>query len=442
MKDGTRPNRREFLGLSAALAASGAMLPQGLFSSTESGRPVRLGFVGVGGRGSYLLRTALDIGGVEVPAICDINQQNLDRSIRLVERRGLPKPTGYSRGPVDYRRMVESEELDAVINATPMELHTPVMVAAMEAGCYGATEVPVAITEDECWELVETAERTGRQCMMLENYCYFRNVTMVLNMVNAGLFGDLAHCETGYQHDTRYVVFGPDGELLWRAQHKMTRNGNLYPTHALGPAAWWLGLGRGDRMDHLVSMSSRGGLGLKHYAVEKFGADSHAAHQTYTQGDVNTTLIRTEKGRTITLYYDTTLPRPFQMIYRLQGTKGIYSGDMEKVFFEGLSPRAHQWEDESVYSEKYDHPMWKTLGDKAEGYSHGGGDYMMIYQFLAAVRAGLPTPIDVYDSAAWSVISPLSEKSTAMRSRTVDIPDFSRGKWKEERELSFPGIEM
>ena len=169
----------------------------------------------------------------------------------------------------------------------------------------------------------------------------------------------------------------------------------------------------------MVSMSSAGGLGLKHYAVEKFGADSKAASMTYTQGDVNTTLIRTEKGRTITLYYDTTLPRPFQMIYRLQGTKGIYHGDLGKVYFEGLSPKEHNWEDEAAYSERYDHPMWRTLGEKAKGYSHGGGDYMMIYQFLAAVRAGVPTPIDVYDSVAWSVISPLSEKSTAMRSRTA-----------------------
>ncbi len=438
-------SRREFIRNTAAVtaaAAGAAFAPSALFSGPEAAKPVRLGFVGVGSRGTYLLRTALDIGGVEVVALCDIDPEHLARAQRMVERRGMPRPAAYGNGPQDYRRMVESEQLDAVVNATPMELHTPVMVAAMEAGCHGATEVPVAINEDECWQLVETAERTGRQCMMLENYCYFRNVTMVLNMVAAGLFGELVHCETGYQHDTRYVVFGPDGEMLWRANHKLTRNGNLYPTHSLGPAAWWLGIGRGDRFEHMVSMSSAGGLGLRHYASEKFGADHPTAHHSYSQGDINTTLIRTAMGKTITLYYDTTLPRPFQMIYRLQGTQGIYSGDMDKVFFEGLSPEAHKWEEADKYAGQYEHPMWRTLGEKAKNYSHGGGDYMMIYQFLAAIRAGVPTPIDVYDSVAWSVISPLSEKSVAMRSRTVDIPDFSRGKWKEARELTFPGIEV
>lgn len=435
-------SRREFIRNSAAAAAAGALAPSALLSSPGSGKPVRLGFVGVGSRGTYLLRTALDIGGVEIVAICDIDADHLARAQRLVERREMPTPAAYGNGPEDYRRMVESEQLDAVVNATPMELHTPVMVAAMEAGCHGATEVPVAVNVDECWQLVETAESTGRQCMMLENYCYFRNVTMVLNMAAAGLFGQLVHCETGYQHDTRYVVFGPEGQMLWRANHKLTRNGNLYPTHALGPAAWWLGIGRGDRFDHMVSMSSAGGLGLRDYAAQKFGADHPTAHHAYSQADVNTTLIRTANGKTITLYYDTTLPRPFQMIYRLQGTSGIYHGDLDKVYFEGLSPEAHKWEEADAYAEKYDHPMWRTLGEKAKGYSHGGGDYMMIYQFLAAVRTGVSTPIDVYDSVAWSVISPLSEKSVAGRSRTVDIPDFSRGKWKEPRELTFPGIEM
>lgn len=436
-------SRREFILGSAAAAMTGALSPSTLLSRPESdGRPVRLGFIGVGSRGTYLLRTALDIGGVEVVAVCDINEENLSRAQRTVERRGMPTPAGYGNGPEDYLRMLESERMDAVIDCTPQELHARVMLAAMEAGCHGGSEVPLAMTEDDCWRLVETAERTGRQCMMLENYCYFRNVTMVLNMVNAGLFGELVHCETGYQHDTRYVAFGPEGELLWRADHKIKHNGNLYPTHALGPAAWWMGIGRGDRFEYLVSMSSAGGLGLRHYAAEKFGADHPSARRQYLQGDINTTLIRTVNGRTITLYYDSSLPRPFQMIYRLQGTKGIYSGDLDKVFFEGLSPEAHRWEEAEKYAVEYEHPMWRTLGEKAKGYSHGGGDYMMIYQFLAAIRSNETMPIDVYDSVAWSSIRPLSENSVASRSAAVEIPDFSRGKWKEKRELTFPGIKM
>ena len=433
-------DRRQFLKKSAAVSvALGLSAGAGSLPGRPEQKRVRLGFVGLGSRGSYLLRTAMDIGAVEIAALCDIRPENLERARRLVEKRGEKAPKGYSRGPEDFRRMVESEELDAVINATPMELHTPVMLAAMEAGKYGATEVPAAITEDECWKLVETSERTGKPCMMLENYCYFRNVTMVLNMVKQGLFGELVHSETGYQHDTRYVVFGPDGEFLWRAEHKKRRNGNLYPTHAIGPAAWWMNIGRGDRFTYLVSMSSAG-RGLNHYAAAKFGADHPGAGQEFSQGDINTTLIRTEKGLTVTLYYDTTLPRPFDMIYRLQGTKGIYHGSLEKVYFEGRSPEEHQWEDAQAYYEQFEHPMWKALGEKAKSYGHGGGDYMMLFQFLNAVRAGTQTPIDVYDSACWSVISPLTERSVASRSAAVDLPDFTRGKWKNQRQLQFPGI--
>ena len=433
--------RRRFIGQSAAagLALSLPGVAGNLAGAKEPVKPVRLGFVGVGGRGTYLLRTALEIGGVEVPAICDITAENLERAGRLVEKRGQKKPAGYSRGPEDFRRMVEREDLDAVINATPMELHTPVMVAAMEAGKYGATEVPAAITLEECWQLVETSERTGRPCMMLENYCYLRNVMMILNMVQQGAFGEVIHCETGYQHDTRYVAFGPEGELLWRAHHKIDRNGNLYPTHAIGPAAWWMNINRGDRFTYLVSMSSKP-AGLDNYIIKKFGPDHPNAKRKYAIGAINTTLIRTENGLTVTLYYDTCLPRPFDMIYRIQGTEGIYMGSMDKIYIEGRSPREHTWEDTEEYYREFEHPIWKALGETARGYSHGGGDYMMLNQFLQAVRTGAQPPIDAYDSATWSVISPLSERSVAEGSRPVEFPDFTRGKWKNQRPVEFLGI--
>jgi len=433
--------RRKFIHKSAAagLALSLPGAAGKLMGAPGTGGPVRLGFVGVGGRGTYLLRTALDIEGVQVNAVCDINEENLERAGRLVEKRGQKKPAGYSRGPEDFRRLVQRGDLDAVINATPMNLHTPVMVAAMEAGKYGATEVPAAVTLEECWQLVETSERTGVHCMMLENYCYFRNVMMVLNMVQQGLFGEIIHCETGYQHDTRYVNFGPKGELLWRARHKMEHNGNLYPTHAIGPAAWWLNINRGDRFTYLVSMSSKP-AGMDTYIIKKFGPDHPNAKREYTIGAVNTTLIRTEKGRTITLYYDTTLPRPFDMIYRIQGTEGIYMGTLDKIYLEDRSPESHTWEDTGAYYREFEHPMWKALGETARGYSHGGGDYMMLNQFLHAVRTKAQPPIDACDAAAWSVISPLSERSVAERSRPVEFPDFTRGRWKDEKPLKFLGL--
>ncbi|MBN2290276.1 MAG: Gfo/Idh/MocA family oxidoreductase, partial [Candidatus Glassbacteria bacterium] len=411
----------------------------GPLTAAEAGRPVRLGFVGVGSRGTYLLRTCLDLGGVEVPAVCDIDAGNLEKAQRLVEKSGLKKPEGYSRGPEDFRRMAGRVDLDVVINATPLELHAPVMMAAMEAGKYGATEVPAATTLDECSQLVETSERTGMPCMMLENYCYFRNVMMVLNMVQQGVFGEVIHCETGYQHDTRYVAFGPEGELLWRARYKMERNGNLYPTHAIGPCAWWMDINRGDRFSHLVSMSSKP-AGMNEYIIKKFGPDHPSASQQYKIGAVNTTLIRTEKGKTVTLYYDTCLPRPFEMIYRLQGTEGIYMGSTDQIYLESRSPQEHTWEDAGSYYGQYEHPMWKALGETARGYSHGGGDYMMLDQLLRAVRNRVPPPVDVYDSAAWSVIGPLSELSVARGSAPVEFPDFTGGAWKTKRPVGFLGL--
>ncbi|HUU26728.1 MAG TPA: Gfo/Idh/MocA family oxidoreductase [archaeon] len=432
--------RRKFIKQSAAaglaLTLSGRTAKRA--GAAEKGK-VRLGFVGVGNRGTYLLRTALDLEGVEIPAVCDIDKDHLERARRLVEKSGAGKPEGYSRGPEDFRRLVEREDLDAVVTATPMEWHTRVMVAAMEAGKYGATEVPAAITVDECWQLVETSERTGRPCMMLENCCYWRNVLMILNLVEKGILGEIVHCETGYQHDCRYVTFGPDGGLLWRAQHVLSRNGNLYPTHAIGPAAWWMNINRGDRFAYLVSMSSKP-AGLGNYIAKKYGPDHPNALREYALGAVNTTLIRTERGLTVTLYYDTTLPRPYDLIYRIQGTEGIYSGTLEKIYLEDRSPEEHTWEDTESYYREFEHPIWKALGETARNYGHSGGDYIELHQFIRAVRAGTQTPIDVYDAAAWSVISPLTEQSVAHKSQAVDFPDFTRGRWKISKKIEFLGI--
>ncbi|MEA2063671.1 MAG: gfo/Idh/MocA family oxidoreductase, partial [Gemmatimonadota bacterium] len=371
----------------------------------------------------------------------DIKQENLERACRLVERSAGRKPDSYSGGPEDYRRMVERDDLDAVINATPFEFHTPVMLAAMEAGKYGATEVPAARNLEECWQLVETSERTGMPCMMLENYCYRRNVLMALNMVQLGLFGDIVHAETGYQHDCRYVNFGPKGELLWRARYKKTRNWNLYPTHAMGPVAWWMDINRGDRFEYLVSMSSMdASKALNNYIIKRFGEDHPNANAKFAVAGINNTMIRTKQGRTVNLYYDSSMPRPFDNIYRLQGTEGIYMGSREKIYLESRSPEEHTWEDATKYRGEFDHPIWKKMGQAARGSGHGGGDYMMLHQFLQAVQKKVQPPIDVYDAAAWSVISDLTMQSVANRSAAVDFPDFTRGKWKTARSVEFLGI--
>jgi hypothetical protein len=271
--------------------------------------------------------------------------------------------------------------------------------------------------------------------MMLENVCYFRNVLMVLNLIQQGMLGEIIHSEAGYQHDVRGgKIRATDGEIRWRGMHAVKRNANLYPTHPIGPVAWWSNINRGDRFTYLVSMSSKS-RGINNYVRKKFGPDHPNAKRTYALGDVNTTLIRTENGVTVTLYHDTQLPRPYDLILRVQGTEGIYSGTLDKIYIEDRSPKPHTWEDIEPYYEKFEHPIWKDLGPTARNYGHGGGDYITLHQFVKAVRNRTQTPIDVYDTAVWSVITPLSETSVATKSAPVDVPDFTRGKWKTVRPI-------
>ncbi|MCZ2075037.1 MAG: Gfo/Idh/MocA family oxidoreductase [Bryobacterales bacterium] len=389
--------RREFLASGLSVAAAE--------------RPVRLGFVGVGGRGTGLLRVSLALGSVEVPAVCDIDPAALDRAQGIVEKTRGRRPEKYGQGPEDYLRLVAREDLDAVIVATPWPWHARMSVAAMKAGKYVGTEVPAANTVEECWDLVNTSERTGKPCMILENVCYFRNVMAVLNMVREGLLGELTHCEAGYQHDVRSLLKRPDGGLTWRGEEAAARNGNQYPTHPIGPVAWWSGINRGNRFTYLTSISSQAPSGFK-------------------LGRVNTSLIQTASGMTVTLYYDIQSPRPYDLIFRVQGTQGIYSGTLEKIYVEGRSPKPHEWEDAGPYYERYEHGLWKALGQEALKHGHGGADYITMHQFVDAVRRRTQTPIDVYDAATWSVIMPLSAKSVEARSAPVEFPDFTRGKWK------------
>jgi predicted dehydrogenase len=426
--------RREFLKLAGAAGMAGSL--------SGAGKPVRIGLVGVGNRGTGLLKIFSDIPGVEIPAICDINEEHLQNAQALVEKAWRRRPEGYSSGPEDYRRLVAREDLDAVVTATPWELHTPIAVAAMKAGKYAATEVPAAITVEQCWELVNTSEQTGMPCMMLENDCFGRGALMALNLVEQGVLGEVIHCEGGYDHDLRAGLLR-NGQLSWRGMHALRRNANLYPTHPIGPIAWWIGINRGDRFTYLTSMSSKS-RGLSHYAAKHFGPDNLYAKSQFADGDVNTSLIMTEKGVTVTLNHDTQLPRPYSdsgdtkiplMVQRLQGTEGIFFGSLEKIYIDGRSPE-HKWEDSGPYYEQYDHLLWKALGEAARSSGHGGEEYVELHQFVRAVSNKMQTPVDVYDAATWSVIVPLSERSVAAKSAPIDFPDFTRGKWKNPRALT------
>jgi predicted dehydrogenase len=394
---------------------------------------VRIGFVGVGGMGSVHVNNLLHIRGAEIRAVCDIVEEKVTRTQNRVEQAGFARPAGYSAGPRDFERMCQEEELDLVYTATPWEWHVPVCVAAMKAGKHAATEVPAAYTLDDCWRLVETAEKTGRHCVMMENCCYDRAEMLVLNMVRKGMFGELLHGEAGYLHDLRATKFSDRGEGLWRRAHAIRRNGNLYPTHGLGPIAQCMDINRGDRFDHVVSMSSNA-RGLRLYAAEHFPEGDPRRKEVFRLGDVNVSLIRTANGRTIYLAHNCDDPRPYSRINLLQGTRGIFSGYPDRIHLEGRS-KENEWETLDGYWDEFEHPWWKDEEVKGAKGGHGGMDFLEDRRLIEALLAGRPTDFNVYDAAALSSMCALTERSVASRSRPQDVPDFTRGRWRTDRPV-------
>jgi hypothetical protein len=400
--------------------------------------PVRIGYVGVGGMGSSHVRNLLRIPGVELRAICDIVPEKVERIQKMVVAAGQPMPEGYSKGPLDFKRLCDRADLDLVYNATPWEWHVPICLAAMEAGKHAATEVPAATTLEECWQLVETAERTRKHCIMMENCCYDRPEMLCLNLAAKGLLGEILHAEAGYCHDLRAIKFSNEGEGLWRLAHSIARNANLYPTHGLGPVAQCMDINRGDAFDYLVSVSSPSrGLGL--YAAKTFGAADPRATRAYKLGDVNVSLIQTALGKVITLYHDTNLPRPYSRIHHVQGTSGLFEKYPDRVYIEGRS-KNDAWEELSAY-QQFDHPLWKTEGDRARNAGHGGMDYLEDFRLIWALRNGQPLDMDVYDAASISAVTPLSEQSLARRGQPVRFPDFLKGRWQSRRPLHVMELE-
>jgi predicted dehydrogenase len=441
------PNRRTFLEIAAGFlsaAAAGRTMRAAAPPAQSPDKPsvpfaappipeVRIGFVGVGGQGSAHVRNMLRVPGAKVTAVCDIAPERVALVQKWVVAAGQKEPTGYTRGPRDFERLCETENLDLVFTATPWEWHVPVCVAAMKNGKHAATEVPAAMTLDDCWQLVEHAEKHRKHCVMMENCNYDRPEMMVFNMVRKGLFGEILHAEGGYLHDLRSVKFSSTGEGLWRRAWASKVNGNLYPTHGLGPVANCLDINRGDRFEYLVSMSGPS-RGLQDWAREHFPEGSPQRGEKYVLGDVNVSLIRTARGRTITVVHDTNLPRPYSRIHMVQGTRGLFMGYPDRVYIEGRSPE-HRWEEARAYLQEFDHPLWVQLTKTAEGAGHGGMDYIEDYRLVKCLREGLPTDMNVYDAAALSSVVQLSERSHARRSASVDFPDFTRGRWQSTPPL-------
>jgi len=455
-------NRRNFLKNATVLSGSMAMLPAlaetpasaELLASSRSARgpsqqfnmsgyaapkldTVRIGFIGLGMRGPAAVNRMTRIEGVEIGALCDKDPRRVTKAQEILASGGLAPAKEYS-GDDGWKAMVADEALDLIYICTPWNLHTPMAVYAMQHGKHVACEVPIAVSIDECWELVETSEKTRRHCMMLENCCYDFFEMLTLNMARNGLFGDLIHAEGAYIHDLVELNFSKEGYAdMWRLKANASRNGSLYPTHGLGPIAQCLNINRGDKMDYLVSMSSNDFMMASTAAAR---AADDPFYQPFVgkqyRGNMNTTLIRTARGKTMMVQHDVTSPRPYSRIHLISGTKGTASKypAPERIAF------GHEWLTgealESLY-DQYTPPLIKHVGEVAKQVGgHGGMDFVMDWRLIDCLRNGLPLDQDVYDGAAWSSVFPLSEQSVNQRSQSLDIPDFTRGAWQQNQPVN------
>lgn len=452
-------DRRKFLQ-TAALAGAALATPKILGAEPESDPStvhrlpftvkdkIRLGFIGVGLRGQSHVELALMRDDCEVTAIADPDPRMTADCLKMIADKGKKKPAVYDKGDFDYLRLIADKKVDAVLIASPWEWHTQQAVAAMKAGKYVALEVCGGFSLDECWQLVNTHEETGTHLMFLENVCYRRDVMAVLQMVREGLFGELIHLEGGYQHDLRGVKFndgqtpydsgvefGEKGfsEAKWRTKHSVHRNGDLYPTHGVGPVAMYANINRGNRFLYLTSTASKG-RGLHDYVVNhpKGGPGHPNARVEFQLGDVVTTIIKTANGETILLSHDTNLARPYSLGFRVQGTRGIWMDVNKSLLLDGKT-KAHAWEPAQTWLDQYDHPLWKKYGADAKTAGHGGMDFFVFHHFIESAKRNQAPQIDVYDAAAWLAITPLSEASIATGSSPQAFPDFTRGRWTERR---------
>lgn len=450
---GNQIDRRSFMN-TAVLIGVGSVLPTVVAAQEVKPKlpgmksKISIALIGTGLRGQSHLDLILRRNDCEVVAICDIDSRMIESTKKLFADHNREIPSIFSEHERSYRDMIDKVKPDAVIISTPWEWHTEMAVYAMDKGVYVGLEVAGAFSIDECWQLVHTHEKTGSQLYFLENVCFRRDVMAILNMVRQNMFGELIHLECGYQHDLRGVKFN-DGmtpydsgvefgdkafsEAKWRTKHSVFRNGDLYPTHGIGPVAQWINLERGNRMVNLCSFASKA-RGLHEYIVNhpKGGKDHVNARQQFKLGDKVTTLISTSNGETIVIHHDTNLPRPYSLGFRVQGVKGLWMDVNKSLHIEGIS-HPHRWEDAKEYLEKYDHPLWKTHQEKAVGAGHGGMDYFLINSFVEHVKRNEQPVFDVYDAANWKAITALSEQSIAMGNATLSFPDFSRGWWFQRK---------
>ena len=450
-------DRRKFLKHSVAAGAGLALMNTPLKTfATEKQDKVRIGLIGVGLRGQLHLSEMLKRDDVEVIAMADPDKMSIEAAKKVARDFNKKEPVVYNSGNHDYKNLLKRIDIDAVMIASPWEWHVPQSIDAMNAGKIVAVEVCGAIKLQDCWDLVNTSEKTGMKIMPLENVCYRRDIMAVLNMVQQGMFGEVLHLQGGYQHDLRGVLFN-DGitpydsgvefgakafsEAKWRTQHYVDRNCENYPTHGFGPVSTMININRGNRITKLSSIATKS-RGLHRYIVEhpKGGPDHPNAKITFKQGDIVTTQIQTANGETIVLSLDTCSPRPYNLGFRVQGTNGIWQDHHEGEFERGMihidkKSEKHTWDNPEKFLSELDHPLWKKYEKDAANSGHGGMDFFVDNAFIESIKRKTDFPLDVYDLATWYSITPLSEKSIAMGGALMNIPDFTREKWKTRKPV-------
>ncbi len=400
---------------------------------------VRVGYIGIGGRGMAAVKRMALLEGVEIKALSDLHMDRVKEAQNYLKERGMPEPTGYADGSQElWKELCDKEELDLIYIATPRDLHPSMCVYAMESGAHAATEIPAARTLDECWQLVETSEKTKKHCSMIENCVYDFWELLILNMARQGFFGEIVHVDAAYISNQINTNLRKD--LEWRTREFINRDGNIYPTHGLGPACQILNINRGDRLDFMVSVSSNDFTMGKE--IEKRAQEDDYYKQFIGQwklGNMNTSIIKTVNGKTIDLQYNVGNPRPGTRVFWVVGTEGI----AKKQPFPSRISKGGGWMNEEelkALQEKYAPPIVKIAGEMAKKVGgHGGMDFLMQWRLIDCLRNGLPLDMDCYDAAAWSSIVPLSEWCVANNSVPVKIPDFTRGAYKTNAPLD---IEM
>ncbi len=444
-------NRRDFLKGVTLAVGTGAIFAGSAMADVQSLKSgfnmsgfcapkldkVRIGFIGLGQRGPGHVKRMTYIEGVEVVAICDKRKKCTDKVEKMLAGLNLPKPAVYTGSEDAWKEMCRRDDLDLIYICSPWELHAPMVIYAMEHGKHAATEVPAATTIQECWDMVKTSERTKKHCVILENCCYDFFEMLTLNMARQGMFGDVIHGEGAYIHPLVGLNFNRNGfSDMWRLEHNSKYNGNLYPTHGLGPICQCMDINRGDKMEYLTSMASDD---FTMNAEAKRRAARNGFYKKYVdrpfRGNMNTTTIRTAKGRTIMIQHDVSSPRPYSRLHTLSGTKAFAQKYPKPVI--ALGHNAVNAAKMKELEAKYSPEIITRIGAMAKKVGgHGGMDFLMAWSLINSLRNGLPVDMDCYDAALWSCITPLSIESIANRSTSVDVPDFTRGNWKTNKPVA------